>query len=105
MDVVVCQMQEVTGDAPVDPLWVSPVLEVIMVREDNHWVGASDEEVSPVFQASDDGHKFSVVDIVVSFGGVERLGVISHRSLPPRPFVFLVQYCSRGKCGGVNFQD
>ena len=74
-----------------------------MVRKDNHQVGASYEEVSPIFKASDDGQEFSVINIVVSFGGVECLGVVSYWPLPFRSFVFLVQYCSSGKCGGVDF--
>ncbi len=76
-----------------------------MVRKDEYWVGASYEEVSPVFEASDDGQELSVVDVVVSFGGVERLGVVSYRSFSLRSFVFLVQYCSGGERGGVNFED
>ena len=76
-----------------------------MVREDDYRVGTSDEEVSPVFEASNDGQEFSVVDVVVSFGGVKRLGVISHWSFLFRFFVFLVQDCSGGKCQGINFQD
>jgi len=61
-----------------------------MVRKDEYWVGASYEEVSPVFKASDDGQELPVVDVIVSFGGVECLGVISYRSFSPRFFVFLV---------------
>ncbi len=76
-----------------------------MVREDDYWVGASDEEVPPVFEASNDGQEFSVIDVVVSFGGVERLGVIPYRPFSLRPFVFLVEYRSGGKCGGVDLQD
>ncbi len=90
MDVVVCQVQEVTGDASVDSLRVSPVLEVIVVCEDDNWVGASDEEVSPVFEASDDGQEFSVIDVVVSFSGIECLGMVSHRSFLSCPLMFLV---------------
>ena len=74
-----------------------------MVREDDYWVGASYEEVSPIFEASNDGQEFSVVDVVVSFGWVECLGVVSHRPLSLRSFMFLVKYHSGGKCGGVNF--
>ena len=83
VDIVVCQSQEITGDAPVNSLWVSPVLEVVVVREDDYWVGASDKEVPPVFEASNDGQEFSVVNVVVSFGGIECLGVV-----PYRPFSF-----------------
>jgi len=90
------------GDAPVNSLRVSPVLEVVVVREDDDRVGASNEEVPPVFEASDDGQEFSIVDIIVSFGGVKCLGVVSHRSFSPRSFMLLVQYCSGGECGGVD---
>ena len=76
-----------------------------MVRKDEHWVGASYEEVPPVFEAADDGQEFLVVNIIVSFGGVERLGVVSHRSLSLRFFVFLVQYRSGGERRGVDFQN
>ena len=61
-----------------------------MVRKDDHWVGVSYKEVSPIFEAADDGQEFSVVNVIVSFGGVECLGVISYRSFSPRFFVFLV---------------
>ncbi len=74
-----------------------------MVCEDDHRVGAPYQEVSPIFEASDDSQEFSVVDIVVSFGGVECLGVVSHWPFSFCSFVFLVQYCSGGECGGINF--
>ncbi len=69
---------------------MAPILEVVVVCENNDWVGASDEQVSPVFEASDDGQEFSVVDVVVSFSWIECLEVISYRSLPSCPFVFLI---------------
>jgi len=43
------------GNVPVDLLWVPPVLEVVVVREDDDRVRASDKEVPPVFEALDDG--------------------------------------------------
>jgi len=69
---------------------MSPVLEVVVVREDDYGVRASDEEVSPVFEASDDGQEFSVVDVVVLFGGVECLGVVAYWPFALCSFVFLV---------------
>jgi len=69
---------------------VSPILEVIVVRKDDYRVGTSHEEVPPIFEASDDGQEFSVVNIVVSFGGIECLGVIPYWSFSLRSFVFLV---------------
>jgi len=46
--------------------------------------------VSPIFEASDDGQEFSVVDVVVLFGRVKCLGVIPHWSLSLGSFMFLV---------------
>jgi len=43
LDVIVRQAQEVAGNASVDLLQVTPVLEVVVVHEDDYWVGASDE--------------------------------------------------------------
>ena len=39
----------------VDSLWMSPILEVVVVHEDEYWVGAPYKKVSPVFEAADDG--------------------------------------------------
>ena len=60
--------------------------------------------MSPVFKAANDGQEFSVVDIIVSFGRVERLRMVSDGSLLPRSFMFLVQDCPSGECRGVDFQ-
>ena len=65
-------------------------MEVVVIRKDDHWVGASHKEVSPIFEASDDGQEFSVVNVVVSFGGIECLGVVSYRPFSLCLFVFLV---------------
>ena len=73
-----------------------------MVRKDDYRVRASYKEVPPIFEASDDGQKFSVVDVVVLFGRVECLGVVPYRPLSLRSFVFLVEYRSGGECGGID---
>ena len=88
---------------PVNSLRVAPVLEVVMVHKDDDRMGTPHKEVSPVFEASNDGQEFLVVDVVVSFHWVERLGVVSYWSFSFCPFMFLVQDCSSGECRGVNF--
>ncbi len=75
-----------------------------MVHEDYHQMGASHQQVSPVFEAVDDGEEFLVIDIVVSFHGVECLGVVSHWLLSPCSFMLLVQDCSGGEGQSVDFQ-
>ncbi len=74
-----------------------------MVCEDDYWVGASDEQVSPIFKAMDDGKELSVINIIVSFRWVECLGVVSHWSLSSCLFMFLVQDHSDSESRGVNF--
>ena len=61
-----------------------------MVHEDHDWVGTAYKEVSPIFQASDYGQEFPVVDIVVLFGQVKGLGVVSHWMFWSCFFMFLV---------------
>ncbi len=78
------------GYSSVDSLGVLPVLQVIVVCEDDHQVGASNEQVSPIFQAMDDGKELSVVDVIVPFHGVECLGVVSHWPFSSCLFMFLV---------------
>ena len=91
------------GYSVVDSLQVSVILEVIVVCEDHNRVGASYEEVSPVFQASNDGQEFSFINIVVSFSRVEGLGMVSHQAFLSCFLMCLVQDCPRCKCGGIDF--
>ncbi len=51
-----------------------------MVCEDDYRVGASHEQVSPIFQTTDDGKELSVIDVIVPFCRVECLGVVSYWS-------------------------
>ena len=61
-----------------------------MVRKDDYRVRASYKEVPPIFEATDDGEEFLVVNVVVSFCRVEHLGVVSHQLFPSRSFMLLV---------------
>ncbi len=74
----------------VDSLGVAPVLQVVVVREDDYGVGTSYEQVSPVFKAVDDGEELLIIDVVVLFCRVESLRVVPHWSFSPHPFMFLV---------------
>jgi len=69
---------------------VSVILEVVVIHEDQDQMGAPYEEVSPVFQTSDDGQKFSVIDIIISFSGIEGLGVVPYWALSSGLFMCLV---------------
>ena len=44
-----------------------------MVGEDLHWKGGAMEVVAPGFQGANDGEEFTIIDIVVAFGGGEGL--------------------------------
>ena len=50
--------------------------EVFMVSEDLHWEGRAMEVVSPGLQGTDDGEKFTVINIIVMFCGGNQLGEI-----------------------------
>ena len=47
--------------------------EVFVVGEDLHREGGAMEVVVPRFQGADDGEKFTIIDIIVAFGGGEGL--------------------------------
>jgi len=74
----------------VDLLWVLVILEVVVVCEDHNWVGASYEEMLPVFQAFNNGQEFLVIDVIVSFGGVKGLGMVPYWAFPSCFLVCLV---------------
>ena len=44
-----------------------------MVGGDPHWEGGAVEVVVPRFQGANDGKEFTIIDIVVAFGGGEGL--------------------------------
>jgi hypothetical protein len=48
-----------------------------MISEYNDRVGVSFKVVSPCFQGSDNGKEFSIIDLVVPFGGVKGLRKVS----------------------------
>jgi len=43
------------------------VLQVLVVHPDFHWVLGSLQEVSPLFQCTDDSEHFFVMDLIVPF--------------------------------------
>ena len=59
--------------AMVERLGLSEVGEILMVGEDLHREGGTMEIMAPGFQGANDGKEFSVIDVVVSFGGGEGL--------------------------------
>ena len=47
--------------------------EVLVIGEYLYWEGGSSEVVLPSFQGIDDCEEFSVVDVVISLSGEERV--------------------------------
>ena len=47
------------------------VFEILVVSEDNEGQGRVLEEVSPFFEAGNDGEEFFVIDFIVSFSGLK----------------------------------
>ena len=48
-----------------------------MIRYYGYWMFCTGEVMAPLFQGLDDGEEFSVIYVVVSFGGSEGGGVVS----------------------------
>ena len=44
-----------------------------MVGKDLYWERGTVEVVTPGFQGANDGEKFTVINVIVAFGGGERL--------------------------------
>ena len=66
-EVVVCETGNITCNTSVDVLWVAVVFEVLVVSIYRDGGLGSHKKVSPVDEALYDGHKFSVMDVVVAF--------------------------------------
>ena len=71
-----------------------------MVGEDLDKEGRSREVLSPCFKGVEDGEEFSVIDVVVTFSGGERLGEVGAR-VPFAIGVSLEKYGSGGELGGI----
>jgi hypothetical protein len=57
----------------------SEIKKVLMIGEHDDRVGISFKVMPPCFQDMDDGEKFMIVDLVVSFSGVKGLQKVSAR--------------------------
>ena len=72
-EVEVCKINQPLCLAAVKCLRLAEVGKVLMIHEYLYREGESMKVMSPGFQGSDDSKKFPVIDVVVSFGGGERL--------------------------------
>ena len=57
----------------VERLGLAKVGKVLVIGEDLYWEGGAMQIVAPGFQGVDDSEEFTIIDIVVSFGGGEGL--------------------------------
>ena len=90
------------GVAAAEVLCGAPIFEIGVVGDDFEGLGKSFEEVAPVFEGFDDGEHFSVVDLVVAFGGLHGGGAESDW-MPKTIFLLLKQCASGSKAGGIYF--
>ena len=72
-----------------------------MIRYYSHRVFGASEIVAPLLQGLDDSEEFSVVNVIVSFGGGEGGRMIS-AGMKVSVGVLLHEYSSRGSEGGVG---
>jgi hypothetical protein len=66
-------VRDVAGHTAADFMCLSVVLEVGMIGKDKDFVLGPKEEVAPVFQSSNNGEEFSVIDVVAMLRFVEGL--------------------------------
>ena len=72
-----------------------------MISEDLDREGGSGEVLSPCLKGMEDGEEFSVIDVVVPFGGGEGLREVG-AWVPLAVWIGLEEYGSRGKLGGIG---
>ena len=74
LNVVVSEFQHFPSNASTDLLRVSPILQVVVIRSDNDFMGGSHEKGPGVSQPPHHCQEFSVEDVVVSLCFVEHFG-------------------------------
>ena len=73
LDGALCQFQLPMCLSGFELLWRSEVREVEVIGIDQSFMGASLDVVAPLVKCSNDSQEFSVVDLVIPFGGGEGL--------------------------------
>src|SRR5216683_6553154 len=63
--VEVFQEVNVSGNSPIDFLWMSVILQICMVGEDHDWFLDPNQKVSPVMQGRYNSQKLLVPHIVI----------------------------------------
>jgi hypothetical protein len=61
------------------------VPKVIMISKNDYRVVGARKEMSPCFEGMENCEQFSVVDLVISFGGIKRLGKVTAGMVFPIP--------------------
>ena len=72
-----------------------------MISEDLDREGRPGEVLSPCLKGVEDGEEFSVIDVVVLFGGGERLREVG-AWVPLTIWISLEEYGSRGELRGIG---
>ena len=85
----------------VEVLCLTEIRQVLVICKDLYGERGAVEVVSPGLQGADDGEEFSVIDVVVSFRGDERLREIG-TGVPVSICVGLKEDCARGVFGGIG---
>ena len=80
------------------------VSQVLVIRYYSYWVFSASEVVAPLLQGLDDSEKFSIIYVIVSFGGREGGRVISAR-MKVSIRVLLHEYPSGGGERGVGHNE
>ncbi|KIK32050.1 hypothetical protein CY34DRAFT_102321, partial [Suillus luteus UH-Slu-Lm8-n1] len=77
------------------------VKKVLVICKNNDRMGVSFKIVAPCFQSTDNSEKFPIIDLIVTFGGIKRLGKIPARVIGSI-FISLEKNCSSGYEGSIG---
>ena len=101
LEVEVSKIEQSSGLAMVEVLGLTEVHQVLVVGEDLDGEGRAMEIMSPRLQGMDDDKQLLIIDVVVSFGGDERLQEVGAR-VPVVIRVSLEEDRARGVLGSVG---
>ena len=79
LEIEVCKVEQPPRLSAIEVLGLTEVHQILMICEHLNGKRGAVEVVSPGLQGADDCEKFPVIDVIIAFGGDERLGKVGAR--------------------------
>ena len=90
-----------TGLAPSKKLFFEEVFKVFMISPNSKFVAGAFKVMPPSNEGADDSKEFEVMDRIIGFRGIERLGDVGNR-VPTVKLIGLFKDGAKGKLGSVR---